>query len=119
MAHLFDLMDSVYEAKDQLSQAENDRDAFLEPILAILGATGDYISHCSREREILHITRSGSIRGCAWDDNYTFPLDIFNSNDPIKAASEYVAAQDQAKKSAEHKAKLDKIKRLQIELENE
>lgn len=110
------LMNSVDEAKEKLSDAEDARDVYLEPILVALGAKGGGISHCSVDQGTLHVTRSGSCRGSGWDDNYEFPLSIFTCEDPLKAALDFVAVREISKKDADRRGKLAEIQRLQSEL---
>lgn len=114
--NLENLMSSVYEASEKLSDAESARDSFLEPILQALGATGGDISRCSVNGGELYIERTGSCRGCRWDDDYRFPLHIFTCEDPLKAAADYVVAKKKAKENEDRRAKLATVKRLQKEL---
>ena len=116
MATLEDLMNAVGEAKKRLGKAEASRDTFLDPILVALGAKGGGISRCSTWGEELHVTRSGSCRGYRWDEDYTFPLAIFTSEDPLIAAVAYNSKQKQAKDKAERAEKLATVKRLSEEL---
>lgn len=114
---LKNLINSIDEAKEKLSEAEDARDSFLEPILVVLEATGGGVSHCSIEQDRLHIVRTGSCRGSRWDDSYTFPLAIFTCEDPLTAAAEYVAAKKKAEDDTERRNKLATVRRLQKELE--
>jgi len=116
---LRDLMNKLEEAKSVASEAKNERDDFLEPILWALGATGGGISNCRKNRDELSITRSGSCRGCSWDDDYEFPISIFEADDPMAAAVAYKAAKEKAEADAERAEKLGKIARLQKELAEE
>lgn len=113
---IHDLMNAVYEAKGKLSEAEDSRDRFLEPILVALGATGGGIDRCDIDGERIHIGRAGSCRGNRWDDDYTFPLAIFTCKDPLKAAADYVAAKKAGEEASARRDKLATIQRLQNEL---
>ena len=111
-----ELMSNVYKAKDELNTAEEARDCFLEPILQALGATGGGIDGCVVEGNKVYITRTGSTRGCSWNDDYTFPLDIFNSENPLLAAEEYATRSKKAQQENDRLAKKASIERLQKEL---
>ncbi len=113
---LKDLMYKVQEAEDALDEAKSGRDAFLEPILAVLGAKGGGISECYTTVDMLSINRSGSCRGCPWDDHYSFPLSIFQADDPIAAANAYVGLKAKQKADSERAQKLAELHRLQKEL---
>lgn len=113
---LVDLLKSIDDARKKVSDAEDDRDSFLEPILLALGASRGCISACSIDGEYVRVTRSGSCRGCPWDEPYTFPSAIFFADDPLKAAAEYVSAQKLAKVRADYDLKLAKVKQLQEEM---
>ncbi len=116
MSILVDLLNEISQAQDKVDEAEYARDAFLNPILTALGATGGGISRCHKSGDTLYIERTGSCRGCRWDNDYRFPLAIFTCDDPIKAATEYMTAQKKAKEDAERLEKLQTIQRLQKEL---
>lgn len=117
MSNLKPLMASVEEARERLSAAENERDLFLEPILQVLGAKGGRISRCHASDKEMYITRSGSCRGSGWDDDYTFPLSIFDCDDPLKAAREFVLAQKAAQEKTDRREKLKTLRQLQKELD--
>lgn len=116
MSALRALINAVDEAKEALSTAEDARDRFLDPILVILGATGGGISRCVPSGGNLHIGRTGSHRGYRWDDDYVFPIDIFTSQDPLKAARDYTTTKASEKEEASRKEKLATIQKLQREL---
>ena len=112
------LTQAVAEATAKLEEAEAERDAFLGPILKALGtARGGGVSYCSvGEEGTLHVTLSGSCRGCGWSESYRFPLGIFTAEDPLKAAADYVAEQKRVRDTRERIAKQAQIERLQREL---
>jgi hypothetical protein len=114
--YLSKVLNGVSVAKEELEEAERKRDQFLEPILTILGATGGGIDSVYQHDEILFVNRTGSCRGCRWDDDYEFPMSIFTADDPIAAAHKYVIEKKAAEAEAEKQRKLAEIQRLQKEL---
>jgi hypothetical protein len=116
MSKLEELLINVEIAKGKVDEAEGELSFFLEPILTVLKATGGGISSVTTSGDNLYIERTGSCRGCRWDDDYKFPLAIFESENPIEAAKKYMDAQQQAYEKAEHQKKLNELKRLQEEL---
>ena len=120
---LLSLLKKITDAEDKVVIAKSKRDAFLEPILTVLGATGGGIDsvHLSEYNEqgqptLFDVTRVGSTRGCSWADDYSFPATIFTSADPIAAAKQYVAALAQRKADAEKAEKMAQFEKLQQEL---
>lgn len=113
---LKDLISKIGDAKDSLDTAESDRDSFLMPILQVLGITRGGVSSCHTDRDKLRITISGSCRGLPWDNDYIFPVSIFEADDPIAAANAYVGLQAKQKADAERARKLAELARLQKEL---
>lgn len=118
MTKLRNLLYALEEAKERIGQIEHDRDMFLEPILTELHATGGGISNCFISDNNLYVERTGSCRGCRWDDDYKFPLSIFECQDPIAAARKYNLEQKKLKEDQERREKISEIKRLQKELES-
>jgi hypothetical protein len=106
------LLQDVSDAEDLLNRMICRRNDFIIPILKVLGATGRNIDRVRIEGGNVDITRSGT----NWEKDYSFPLSIFISNDPIKAANLYMERQELAKKKAEYEAKLAQLKKLQDEL---
>jgi hypothetical protein len=119
MSKLSDLMAAVDSAKEELDSAERARDEFLQPILVILGATGGGISHVSDYMGSLSVTREGSTRGCSWRDDYDFPTSIFEADDPIAAAKDFVEKKKQEEARKVRTAKVAELNRLQKELTQE
>lgn len=116
MSKLSDVLEAVQLAKEAVSEAENARDAFLEPILAVLGATGGGIDHASDYMDELSITRVGSSRGCSWSDDYSFPTSIFEADDPLVAAKIFVEKKKQDAALSKRAQKTAEMLRLQKEL---
>ena len=115
MNKLKQLLQTISSASQALAEAESARNSFLEPILHVLQATGGYISECSIYHDELYITRTGSTRGCSWNDDYKFPMTIFEHETPLVAAAEWVAAKKKAAEEATKREKLAIIRRLQDE----
>jgi hypothetical protein len=112
---------AIQLAKDTLYEAEKARDLFLQPILDILGAVGGGISEVYQSKDwknvhVLEITREGSHRGCSWSKNYSFPIEIFESDNPIEAAKKFVEQKTQEKASEERARKKAELVRLAREL---
>lgn len=116
MNKLKQLLIAVEDAKESLRQAEHELNAFLKPILTVLGVTDAVVSSCFTDGNILFVTQSGSCRGYAWDRDYKFPQSIFTSDDPLMEAKQYVDAAAVKKELADRKEKLQTIERLQREL---
>ena len=115
------LLNKVSVAKEKVERAESERNAFLEPILAVLGATGGGIEYVGMSVDgptgiMLEVTRVGSTRGCSWSDDYTFPYSIFTADDPIAAAKEFVTKKKEAEEATKRASKLAELERLHREL---
>lgn len=116
MDQLAKLMSDVANAKDALSDAESQRDKFLEPIFNTLGITSGGIGSVSIYGESLHLERVGSTRGCSWSNDYQFPVSIFQTADPIAEALKFVASTKKQKEDADRSAKQKQLLQLQAEL---
>lgn len=109
------LIAAIDEAHERVSDAESDRDNFLEPILEVLGAGYGEIFNCSIQEGTVFISKENDYYSKA-KDYYNFPLAIFTSDDPLAAATEYAAAKKKAEADEDRKFKLETIHRLQKEL---